>query len=508
MSDASVAAALRSSAPLVVVEAPAGCGKTFQGADYAREIAGKIGDGRVLILTHTHAACDVFASKTRGIGGRVDIRTIDSLIGQIAATYHRPLGLPADTGTWARTQKDGYAELASKASRLLRASPMIARSLTQRYPIVICDEHQDSSADQHAVVMALYERGASIRIFGDPMQRIYGSKNKAAIEADNRRWDDLKQKSNAFDKLDKPHRWSAGSEPLGQWILDARNALSSGGQVDLREPLPPGVKRIVAENQSPKPRGGYQLAGSERKPIDAIVNKANTILVLASQNDTVDALRAFFYPRLPIWEGHVRENLSALVHAMQNHKGNAPNITQAVITFLNEVATGFSLSAFGNILLDEVSDGCVAKRSKKPATLQALARVILEQPDHKGAANMLRQLSELRVTDPAFKAVKLNYNREFWDAIRLGEFDDANFGLAELSRRRTYTRPSLQTKAISTVHKAKGLESDNVLIMPCDAKHFGDSSAARCRLYVAMSRSIRSLTFVVSRQDPSPLILF
>ena len=37
MSDGSVRAALRSDAPLVVVEAPAGCGKTHQGADYARE---------------------------------------------------------------------------------------------------------------------------------------------------------------------------------------------------------------------------------------------------------------------------------------------------------------------------------------------------------------------------------------------------------------------------------------------------------------------------------------
>lgn len=527
MSDASVAAALRSSVPLVVVEAPAGCGKTYQGADYAREIAGRNGDGRVLILTHTHAACDVFASNTRGVGGRVDIRTIDSLIGQVAAAYHRSLGLPADTGTWARTQKDGYADLATKTARLLGASPMIVRSLTQRYPVIICDEHQDASADQHAVVMALHKSGASIRIFGDPMQRIYAKTIQADFVVDrqcarvqclpgmedfvdepaDRRWEGLRRKADTFEKLDKPHRWSNGSEPIGRWILESRDALASGGQVDLRGNLPRGVTLIVAENQSPKPRGGYELASNERNLIDSIVNKANTVLVLAAQNVTVDALRAFFFRRLPIWEGHVRENLSVLVGAMQNHKGNAANITQAVVTFLNGVATGFSPSAFGNTLLAEVSDGCVATRTKKPGTLQALGRMLLEQPDHKGVANMLRRLSELRVADPAFETVKVDYNREFWDAIRLGEFDDANVGLAELSRRRTYARPSLPIKAISTVHKAKGLQSDNVLIMPCDAKHFGDSPAARCLLYVAMSRSIRSLTFVVSRQDPSPLVL-
>src|SRR5258708_2727841 len=97
MSDASVATALRSPARLVVIEAPAGCGKTYQGAEYANDIAENIDAGRVLILTHTHAACDVFASRTLGVGQRVDIRTFDSLISQIAAAYHPALGLPADT---------------------------------------------------------------------------------------------------------------------------------------------------------------------------------------------------------------------------------------------------------------------------------------------------------------------------------------------------------------------------------------------------------------------------
>ena len=145
MSDVSVATALRSPVRLVVVEAPAGCGKTYQGAGYARDIASRIDGGRVLILTHTHAACSVFASQTRDFGGRVDIRTIDSLIAQIAGAYHLSLELPADTGSWVRNRENGYDELAAKVAGLLRATPMIARSLAQRYPIVICDEHQDAS---------------------------------------------------------------------------------------------------------------------------------------------------------------------------------------------------------------------------------------------------------------------------------------------------------------------------------------------------------------------------
>lgn len=101
VSDATVAEALRSAARLVVVEAPGGCGKTYQGASYACDIATALGDGRLLILTHTNAACDVFAGRTRGLS-RVEIRTIDGLIIEIAGAYRHPLGLPEDIGAWAR----------------------------------------------------------------------------------------------------------------------------------------------------------------------------------------------------------------------------------------------------------------------------------------------------------------------------------------------------------------------------------------------------------------------
>jgi ATP-dependent exoDNAse (exonuclease V) beta subunit len=155
MSDESVRSALRSSGRLIVVEAPAGCGKTFQGAVYAREAADALPVGRPLVLTHTHAACAVFANGTKGSSRRVEIRTIDSVIGSIAAAYHNGLGLPADVAAWIRSRKDCYSEVATKVARIIERYPMIAISLARRYPVVICDEHQDSSADQHAVVMSL-----------------------------------------------------------------------------------------------------------------------------------------------------------------------------------------------------------------------------------------------------------------------------------------------------------------------------------------------------------------
>ncbi|HUB48658.1 MAG TPA: AAA family ATPase [Acetobacteraceae bacterium] len=166
MSDESVHTALRSDAPLVLVEAPAGCGKTHQGADYARDVAVDRSN-RLLILTHTHAACSVFAERTRGSGSRVEIRTIDSLIAHIATAYHLGLGLPADVPTWARRTRDGYRHVALRVAALLKRHPMIAAALAKRYPVVICDEHQDCSGDQHALGMAMLDQGARLRVFAD-----------------------------------------------------------------------------------------------------------------------------------------------------------------------------------------------------------------------------------------------------------------------------------------------------------------------------------------------------
>lgn len=192
---------------------------------------------------------------------------------------------------------------------------------------------------------------------------------------------------------------------------------------------------------------------------------------------------------------------------MDRESGNAVAIAAATVEFVQSVATGFSASAFGNRLQAEVESNCSKATRGKPQRLQDLARLILEKPNHVGVSAFLAQLDLFRRSDSGFTEVKIDYRNEFWDAVRLKEFDSAADGFAELSRRRTAWRPSPPAKMISTIHKAKGLESDNVLLAACDAKHFPDSQLSRCRLYVGMSRAMHSLTLVVSRSNPSPLLV-
>jgi DNA helicase-2/ATP-dependent DNA helicase PcrA len=230
------------------------------------------------------------------------------------------------------------------------------------------------------------------------------------------------------------------------------------------------------------------------------------LLVLSAYNQTVSALRGLFSKELSIWEGHVRDNLRELVTAIEREAGSPEGIATAAVAFTQKVATGFSNSAFADAVLREVRSGCCAKRMGKPAQLQELARRLHAQPNHTGVATFLKSLHGLAKSERAFAPVRFDNLREFWDAACLDSFESPLDGLSELARRRTSTKHKMPKKALSTVHKAKGLECDDVIIVPCDRAHFKDSEEARCALYVAMSRGMKSLTFVVSREKPSPLL--
>ena len=187
--------------------------------------------------------------------------------------------------------------------------------------------------------------------------------------------------------------------------------------------------------------------------------------------------------------------------------GIAARWQPAIVKFMGDVGKGFSASAFGNVFEREVREGCSRTRRGKSKRLQELARLLVADPSHWGVAAVLRRLAELVTTDRDFGAIEVDCGSEFWDAVRLGGFETTDEGLAEITRRRNYSRPGPAEKAISIIHKAKGLQCDSAIVMPCDRTTFPDTPIARCLLYVAISRAKRRLMLVVSRQKPTPLLV-
>ena len=148
------------------------------------------------------------------------------------------------------------------------------------------------------------------------------------------------------------------------------------------------------------------------------------------------------------------------------------SIAAGIVTFMGAISTGFSPTAFGDRFQREVRGRCTSRTTGKPATIQGLACLVIDEPNHHGVARMLKRLHELVQTDPAFKDIKFDCHKEFWDAVRLGDFETPEIGLADLAHRRAYSRPKPPARTISTVHKAKGLECDSVIVVPCDLQPF------------------------------------
>jgi len=251
-----------------------------------------------------------------------------------------------DIPAWVRQHQDGHADLALNVAALLRRYPMIVASLAHRYPIVICDEHQDSSGEQHSIVMALQAHGARLRIFGDPMQKIFRERVRVSTCAPCN-WDELTCQAQAFEQLDFPHRWTTGCPQLGQWTLAARTALKNGGTIDLRSGLPPSVGVAFAENHSQR-NFDYKLSVQDRRPIDAFERDQTSLLILTRYNDTARSFRGFFNRRIPLWEGHARAGLEKLVEAIDAGEGDCAALAAAVVKFIGDVGKGFSASAFGD----------------------------------------------------------------------------------------------------------------------------------------------------------------
>jgi len=266
------------------------------------------------------------------------------------------------------------------------------------------------------------------------------------------------------------------------------------------------VTIVYADNQAKKTLD-YQLAPAARKPIDAFEKGQASLLILTHHNPTARSLCAFFGLRIPLWEGHVRSGLENLVITMTAKQGEKDALAAAVVQFMGDVGIGFSPSAFGDRFQQEVHEGCVKATKGRPASIQELARFLVAEPDHRGVAKMLRRLAQFKENDPAFADVEMDCYREFWDAVKLGTFGTADAGLAEITHRRTHMRPKPPARAINTIHKAKGLECDAVMVMPCDTTTFADKLEARCLLYVALSRAEKRLMLVVSPTKPTPLLV-
>lgn len=479
---------LHSAAPLVVVEAAAGCGKTWTAAKFAREMSARLIHQRVLLLSHTHGACGEFHRRCVGPGLRIDVETCDSFALKVVGPYAAALGLPYPFDHLVGRAGLPFETIRAKAADLVQRSPTVARLISARYPLIILDEHQDASLTQHQLVMTLMTVGGSrLRVFGDPMQALHSGSGEDYVD-----WDALWASCSDRRELTEPKRWNEAPE-LGRWITAARTTLKAGGSVGLRDA--PAEVRVRPETglAGRKKFKNPRLAG---EILHAFLDDGQgRAVVIAHLSDMVRALAQGANWRAGVNEGAVLEHLDRLLAEAEEESAAAAKLALGFLSFVTDIGSGLPKAlreGLGNragIQLNRAQAG-----AKQLPWLHALEAIYAE-PSHRGLATAMDRLA---ANPPAGYRIRLGDHAA---ALRaMGKTDDPRGHLHALSRlRRRRSLPHLST---STVHKAKGLEFGRVLVCPADAQQYPPGAYGARLFYVAISRATHQLTIVTDASAP------
>jgi hypothetical protein len=480
---------LHSDAPMVVIDAAAGCGKTWTAAKFAKEMSGRLERQRVLLLSHTHAACGEFHRRCGGGGLRIDVETCDSFALKVVGPYATALGLPFPLNSMiGRASGVSFAKLGAKAVELVQRSPSVARVVSSQYPVIILDEHQDASTGQHELAMTLMRiGGARLRVFGDSMQALHRDAADQFVD-----WDALWRDCRDRLELSEPRRWDEAPN-LGSWVTAARATLRSGGSLAMKDAPSEvvvhstvglaGRKKIRDHHLATEILHGFLGAGTGRTAI------------IAHLGAMVRSLAQSANWRAGINEGAVLEHLDRLLAETEKEGTTVATLASSFLDFAANIGSGFPKALRHGLekRLGGDLDSQKAGSNQRP-WLVALSAIYAD-PCHRGLAAAMEHLAR---SPPDGYRVRLRDHAATLCA--LGQTDDPRGHLQALSRLRR--RRELPGQSISTVHKAKGLEFRRVLICPADKHQYPATPYGARLLYVALSRATHGITIITDTASP------
>jgi hypothetical protein len=231
-------------------------------------------------------------------------------------------------------------------------------------------------------------------------------------------------------------------------------------------------------------------------------NADGSIAVLSRHNNHVWGLHVAAGGTLRLNEGSDYEMAYALLGEAVTNKGSPEHLAKCLVTHIESISTGLDAGKLKAVLRALRSDRITFGRHQILRPFLQQLEALYADP---GVAIFCATAKVIVETPPDWLTIRMPASMRLIALSRPGPEDDPVVCLdAVIARIKAGARRHL--RMVSTVHKAKGLEYDHVLIGNVSASHFGDDELSRRIAYVALSRARRSITMLVPADQPSPLL--
>jgi hypothetical protein len=476
--------------PMLLIEAPAGYGKTHEAVLAASTVAQTIPEGqKVLFLTHTNGARETFNRRLKG--GAAVMKTIHAFAAELVELYSAPLGLPRPLEPF--RGKPSFDDMITLARQILERRPEIARGLAIRHPMIIVDEYQDCSEAQHQLIQLIANSAPTrLRLFGDDLQAIYEFVG-ALVDFGEM------TANHPTVHLTTPWRWRDHSA-MAQFVVEARRALVAAEPIDLTD-LPTCVTVSRWDGAVPGPT----QKGHAPQCITAVraCLGGNTV-VLTSHNSHALGLREKLPGHGRYHEGSDHEPARVLLADVIYAAGDPQALAALLVGAMQKWGQGMTKPYREQVTAICTDNGVVLGGKRKIVPFSRLCEELYAEPNVAAWLRCLRSVLDGQHGIEGWRAVRVD--QIFLMArLRPGPDDDPSALLHAESRARDAIRPA-PNRGFMVIHKAKGFEFDEVVLPYCAGSLFQDELPSRRRMYVAISRAQKRLHFLVPTTDPTPLL--